>query len=82
EGFFCNYELNAEFAPRFAVAGLRPNATSARGEVRGVELPEHPFFIATLFQPQLTSARTGKPHALIAAYLRATAAMRAAASGS
>jgi CTP synthase (UTP-ammonia lyase) len=79
EGFFCNYEVNADFVPRFA-AGLRPNALGMRGELRGVELPEHPFFIATLFQPQLTSSYTGNPHGLIVGYLRAIAALRAAAA--
>lgn len=73
EGFFCNYEVNAEFVPRFAEAGLRPNALGPQGELRGVELQEHPFFVATLFQPQLTSNYTGKPHALIVEYVRRVA---------
>ena len=73
EGFFCNYEVNAEFVPRFAAGGLSPNALGPEGELRGVELREHPFFVATLFQPQLTSNHTGKPHELIIAYLRAVA---------
>lgn len=79
EGFFCNYEVNVEFVPKFTAAGLRPNALGMRGELRGVELPEHPFFIATLFQPQLTSNHTGKPHGLIVGYLRAIGSLRAAA---
>ena len=71
EGFFCNYEPNADFMSRFADAGLRVNAVGAQGELRGVELAEHPFYVATLFQPQLTSKRTGKPHPLIRAYVEA-----------
>jgi CTP synthase (UTP-ammonia lyase) len=73
EGFFCNYEVNADFVPRFAGGGLRANALGPQGELRGVEMPEHPFFVGTLFQPQLTSNHTGKAHALIVAYLRAIA---------
>jgi CTP synthase (UTP-ammonia lyase) len=37
------------------------------GDTRILELPQNEFFIATLFQPQLSS--TGeKPHKLILAY--------------
>lgn len=70
EGFFCNYEVNPEFVPRFAAAGLRINALGPGGELRGVEIPQHPFFLAMLFQPQLTSKKTGRPHPLITGYLR------------
>jgi len=42
----------------------------ADGEVRIVELKEHPFFIATLFVPQHRS-NPEVPHPLITAYLEA-----------
>ena len=42
------------------------------GSVRIVELAAHPFFIATLFVPQVISS-PGKPHPLIMAYLEAAA---------
>jgi CTP synthase (UTP-ammonia lyase) len=71
EGYFCNYEANAEFMPRFEAAGLRVDALGPQGELRGIEIPGHPFFIATLFQPQLTSKWSGRPHPLIKAYLLA-----------
>jgi CTP synthase (UTP-ammonia lyase) len=71
EGFFCNYEPSAEFLPRFAEAGFTTNSLGANGELRGIELAEHPFFIATLFQPQLTSKRSGRPHPLIRAFAEA-----------
>jgi CTP synthase (UTP-ammonia lyase) len=79
EGFFCNYEANAEFLPQFAAAGLRANALGAQGGLRGVELVEHPFFIATLFQPQLTSKRTGRPHPLLIAFAHAASSFHAQA---
>ncbi len=78
EGFFCNYEVNAEFWPRFEAAGLKAAALGPQQEIRAVELPEHPFYIASLFQPQLTSKVTGRPHPLVQAYLRAAAAGRRA----
>lgn len=46
------------------------------GETRIVELDGHPFFIATLFQPEL-SALSGIKHPLIAAFAQ-TAAERQA----
>lgn len=79
EGFFCNYEANLEFMERFVKSGLRVNALGPNGEVRGVEIANHPFFVATLFQPPLTSKHSGKPHPVILAYLEATQRHRATA---
>lgn len=39
------------------------------GDTRILELPQNKFFIATLFQPQLSSTREN-PHKLIHAYLK------------
>ena len=79
EGYFCNFEPNAEYIQGFAQAGLKVNARGPQGELRGVELADHPFFIATLFQPQLTSKRTGKPHPLIMALVQAASSYHAQA---
>jgi len=70
EGFYCNYGVNEEFRARFESAGLRISALGPEGEIRAVEIEQHPFYLATLFQPQLTSAATGKAHPLLLAYLR------------
>jgi len=72
EEFFCNYEVNPEFEWAFVEAGFPVVARGAQGEVRAIESPKHRFFIATLFQPQLSS-RPGKPHPIIVEYLRAAA---------
>jgi CTP synthase (UTP-ammonia lyase) len=72
EEFFCNYEVNSEFEPAILEAGFSIAARGAQGEIRAVELPSHRFFIATLFQPQLSS-KPGRPHPLIVEYLRAAA---------
>lgn len=74
EGFFCNYGVNEEFRPRFEAGGLRVSAIGAQQEIRAMEMPAHPFYMITLFQPQLTSRVTGNPHPLIQALLRAAAA--------
>jgi CTP synthase (UTP-ammonia lyase) len=71
ERYFCNYEVNEEFRERFESAGLVFSALGPKGEVRAMELREHPFFLATLFQPQLTSKASGVAHPVIEALLRA-----------
>jgi CTP synthase (UTP-ammonia lyase) len=50
---------------------MKVSAVGHQGETRAVELATHPFFVATLFQPQLTSKATGQPHPLIRAFLEA-----------
>ncbi|MGH9651223.1 MAG: hypothetical protein ACRD3I_12230 [Terriglobales bacterium] len=78
EGFFCNYEVSPLFETRLEAAGLRISARGPQNEIRAVELPGHRFYLATLFQPQLTSEATGEPHPVIAAYLEAARAFQAA----
>lgn len=75
EGFNCSYELNPAFEEVLEAHGLRVVGRGQHNEVRIVELPNHRFFIATLFQPQLASAQ-GAPHPLITAYLEAAMAFR------
>lgn len=75
EGYFCNYELNPTYAKPLEAAGMRFAALGPEGEARAIELPEHRFFLASLFQPSLNS-RPGKPHPVINAFLRAAAAFR------
>jgi CTP synthase (UTP-ammonia lyase) len=70
ETFACNYGLNEAFADRLRNKELRVSGYDEDGAVRMVELPGHPFFIATLFVPQVVS-RPAKPHPLIVAYLKA-----------
>ena len=78
EEYFCNYEMNRAYEQRFEEAGLRISARGPQGEPRAFELPLHRFFVATLFQPQLTTEATGKPHPLIVGYLKAIAERKAA----
>ena len=71
ERFFCNYEVNDAFRPRLEAAGMKVSAVGHQGETRAIELATHPFFVATLFQPQVTSKSSGQPHPLIRAFLEA-----------
>jgi CTP synthase (UTP-ammonia lyase) len=76
EEYFCNFEVNPDYIQEFSRAGLRLSAFGEHGELRAVELPDHAFFIATLFQPQLSST-DGSPHPLIVGYLATVAARQA-----
>jgi CTP synthase (UTP-ammonia lyase) len=75
EQYYCNYGVNEEYESQFQAAGLRIGARGIMGETRAVELPDHRFFIATLFQPQLSS-RPEMPHPLLKAFLRAAMRFR------
>lgn len=70
EEYFCNYELNPAFVRILSAAGLRIAGLGERGEVRIVELPRPPFFVATLFLPQLRSTPS-EPHPLVMAFVDA-----------
>jgi CTP synthase (UTP-ammonia lyase) len=72
EEYFCNYEVNPAYRQDFANAGLRLTAFDENGELRAVELPDHHFFVATLFQPQLSSTEA-MPHPIIVEFLAASA---------
>jgi CTP synthase (UTP-ammonia lyase) len=71
ERFTCNYGLNQEYKNLIFSGGLRVAGTDEHGEVRILELPQNKFFIATLFQPQLSSL-PANPHKLILAFLTHT----------
>jgi CTP synthase (UTP-ammonia lyase) len=68
--YFCSLEANAAFVSRWESAGLRIAARGDLGEMRALELPGNRFFVATLFQPQLSSSHE-QPHPLVEGYLRA-----------
>jgi CTP synthase (UTP-ammonia lyase) len=70
EEFACNWELNAEFRGAMEKAGLKVVGVDDGGQTRVTELPGHPFFIGTLFQPQLSST-AARPHPVIQAFCAA-----------
>ncbi|HEV2731488.1 MAG TPA: hypothetical protein VGV15_15765 [Terriglobales bacterium] len=70
EEFFCNYEVNPDFEWTAMEAGFPVVARGANQECRAIESPVHLFFIATLFQPQLSS-RPESPHPLVVAFVEA-----------
>lgn len=72
EEFFCNFEVNPEYEWAAMEAGFPVVARGPQGEIRAIESPTHRFYIATLFQPQLSS-KPGKPHPLVMAFVQAAA---------
>jgi CTP synthase (UTP-ammonia lyase) len=73
EGYRCNYGLNPAFKGRLEAAGLRFSAWDEAGDVRGAELPGHPFFAGVLFQPERAALR-GAEAPLVTAFIAAAAA--------
>lgn len=72
EEFICNFEVNPEFEWAAMEAGFPVVARGSAGEIRAIESPTHRFFLATLFQPQLSSTPK-KPHPIVLAFLQAAA---------
>ena len=69
EKYTCNYGVNPTYYKMLEDGGLHITGTDDFGEARIMEWPEHPFFVATLFQPQLSSTPSA-PHSLIMAFMR------------
>jgi CTP synthase (UTP-ammonia lyase) len=70
EEYHCSYGVNPRFSALLDGSALKITGTDDQGEVRVVELDNHPFFLATLFQPE-RSALKNQVHPLIAEFVRA-----------
>ncbi len=72
EEYQCSCVLNSEFQAGLIKWPLQVTALDLAGDVRGLELNDHPFFVLTLFQPE-RAALQGVLPPLVAAFLRASA---------
>ena len=70
EEYHCRYGLNPEFRNRLEGGALQFTGWDESGDVRVIEMRDHPFFVATLFQPERAALR-GASHLLIRAFVRA-----------
>jgi CTP synthase (UTP-ammonia lyase) len=70
EGYRCRYGLNPAFRDALTAGPLRVAAEDEAGDVRAVELDGHPFFVATLFQPERAALR-GEVPLIVAAFVGA-----------
>jgi CTP synthase (UTP-ammonia lyase) len=80
EGYHCRYGLNEAFRETLVSGALRVTAEDEAGDIRALELEDHPFFVATLFQPE-RAALTGRLPPLVAAFARAAVEQAAALPG-
>ncbi|MBF8190090.1 hypothetical protein ITP53_31055 [Nonomuraea sp. K274] len=53
EAYICSYGLNEDYKRTLAGHGMVFSGHAGDGAVRVAELPGHPFFLATMFQPEL-----------------------------
>jgi CTP synthase (UTP-ammonia lyase) len=70
EKYYCNFGLNLAYLDMIVRAGLLVSGTDQDGEPRILELPDHPFFMATLFVPQ-TSSTEDSAHPIVVSMLAA-----------
>jgi CTP synthase (UTP-ammonia lyase) len=75
EEYHCNYGLRADYQSLLEHGALRITGFDSEGGARVFELANHPFFLGTLFQPEL-SALNGSAHPLISAFLEAASTAR------
>jgi CTP synthase len=67
------YEVNNSYRSRLGEMGLRFSGMSPNGQlVEIIELPDHPFFLATQFHPEFKSRPT-RPHPLFLGFIAAAA---------
>jgi CTP synthase (UTP-ammonia lyase) len=67
EEYHCSYGLNGRYRRLIESGPMYVSAVDDQQEIRAVELDGHPFFVATLFQPEM--ATTANP--LVAAFVAA-----------
>ncbi len=67
EEYHCSYGFNPVYEERLKDGPLRVAARDDEGSVRAVELDGHPFYVATLFQPE-RAARHGRVPPLVKAF--------------
>ena len=73
ERYHCEYGLNPAYLELLSTGGLAFSGFDDSGQVRIVELPGHPFFVGTLFQPEL-HGDGAQPHPIIVAMAAAATA--------
>ena len=66
----CSYGVAPSLQHIASECGMRVAAVDDTGEVRAIERVDHPFFVGTLYQPQLTSS-SAAPHPVFVGLLKA-----------
>ena len=76
EKYHCSFGFNKKYVHLFDDSDLKIVGWDADDDPRAVELDNHPFFIATAYQPE-RSALKAEPHALITSFVTSVAAYHA-----
>jgi CTP synthase (UTP-ammonia lyase) len=72
EGYhYCGFGLDPAYVEPLERAGVVVGATAPDAGVEVIELPEHPYFIATAFQPQVGAGARGRLGPLLEAFVAA-----------
>ncbi|WP_427884815.1 CTP synthase C-terminal region-related (seleno)protein [Kribbella sp. GL6] len=72
ERYHCSYGLDSSRLDLLQDSGMVFSGYDEAGEPRIAELPGHPFYLATLFQPELAGDGT-RPHPFVQAFAHAVA---------
>ena len=75
EGYRCRFGVNPQFEQPLLSHGLHAVGHDSAGDLRAIELKGHPFFVATLFQPE-RAALKGQMPPLVRAFVDACAEHR------
>lgn len=70
EGYRCNYGVNPEFEHALLRHDLQAVGHDSAHGLRALELRDHPFFVATLFQPERAALKGSLPP-LVRAFIQA-----------
>jgi CTP synthase (UTP-ammonia lyase) len=70
EGYRCRYGVNPQFERELLSNRLQAVGHDRSGDLRAIELKGHPFFVATLFQPE-RAALKGQMPPLVRAFVEA-----------
>jgi CTP synthase (UTP-ammonia lyase) len=68
---WCNYGVAPAYVESLQSHGLRVTATAEDAGVEAVELADHVFFVATLFQPQIGAGAARSLHPVIQGFIDA-----------
>ncbi|WP_036506459.1 glutamine amidotransferase-related protein [Nocardioides sp. URHA0020] len=78
---FCNYAPTAEVVGRLVAAGVVVGATADDAGAEVLEFPDHPFYVASMFQPHIGALAGAPVHPLVRAFAAAVRESAARARG-
>lgn len=69
EDYYCNFGINPDFKGQLEHSDLLISGVDQDNEIRIIEIPNHRFFVATLFVPQSKSTKEN-PHPIIKSFIQ------------